>query len=161
MNTDVLITALATICGVLAGSITTYQVEKQRRKYEVSLSFRNERKAVYAIFMACIVRWENEIAWRWEAKYVDSATDAVIQSSSRRIEELHQATMAPLFELRMVGSTDVVIAAEEVIQYVYFYEAEHEKSSFDRDDLNSQWLLKRDSFIAKAREEVNGPTGSP
>ena len=154
MNVDLIVTAAATIGGVLVGSFTSFLIERNRRRSETRFAFRNERKAVYANFMACVVRWQNEVAWRWDARFVEGAEPEVVMASDGRIEELHQATMAPLFELRMVGSSAVVVAAENVIQFVYRYQEAHESPERDKQSLNSEWVLHRDAFIRVARDEV-------
>lgn len=52
---EIVVTAFATIGGVLVGSATTYRLEKKRRLHDARMSFRNERKGVYANFLTSVV----------------------------------------------------------------------------------------------------------
>jgi hypothetical protein len=156
LNLDVLITALATISGVFAGTFAGLVSEKRKRFHDLSVSLRNEKKDVYARFLSTVVQWQNAISWRWELRFVQPGTEADLQLASRRVEEAHQSAMPPLFELRMVGSAEVIAAAEAIMQFVYLYEKEYEQQSVDEEDMEKMWITRRDTLINRARNEIVG-----
>ena len=151
---EIVVTAFATIGGVLVGSATTYRLEKKRRLHDARMSFRSERKAVYANFLTSVVVWQNEISWLWKRRFEIKANEKDIAFGSRKIEDSHQATMAPLFELRMVGNEKVVEAAEAVISFVYRYEKAHSEQTVDLQSLEREWVIHRNLFISQVRSEI-------
>lgn len=159
MNPDVLITALSTISGVLVGTFAGFVSEKRKRSHDFSVSLRNEKKAVYARFLSTVVQWQNAISWRWGLRYTNEVPDPDLRGASRRVEEAHQAAMTPLFELRMIGSLEVIAAAEEIMQFTYSYEKEYEEESVDREAVRREWIVHRDNLILQARKEIVGLVG--
>jgi hypothetical protein len=151
---EIIVTAFATIGGVLVGSATTYRLEKKRRLHDAKMSFRNERKSVYANFLTAVVVWQNEIGWLWKKRFEANADEQEVSHGTRKIQESHQATMAPLFELRMVGSENVVEAAEAIISFVYRYAEAHSKSKVDSQNLEREWVTHRNLFISQVRSEI-------
>ena len=154
MDPSVLIPTLAGIVGVAVGSATTIYLERDRRRRESLGERRHERKAVYAGFMAAVVRWQHEIVGRHKLRYGPNPQPAAVSRSDESLQRIRQEAMGPLFELRMLGTPTVVDHAEAVMEFTYAYEAAHEGPNPGYAIPCPDWLKRRDDFIAAVRAEL-------
>lgn len=136
------------------GSGTTIFLERDRRRREQRAAVRNERKSVYAAFMAAVVRWQHEIVGRHRLRFSSGPTAVSHPQADESLQRIRQDAMAPIFELRMVGATEAIESAERIISFTYEYERRHEGPDPGYEVPSSEWISLRDDFIDAVRTEI-------
>lgn len=165
-----LVTTIAGLGGVLIGSGFTIYNEREGRKWDQTLNLRSEKRKIYSDFLVCVARWQNELMWRWEKKhnkhmsFLDDSTVQIHELESlesreglgtnRSVEEAQQATMSPLFQIRMLGSPEVIVAADLIIANMYERKKEFSTHQPDFVLLRRKWYDNRDGFIECVRKEL-------
>jgi hypothetical protein len=154
MDASFIIPTLSGFLGVVVGSGTTIYLERERRRREEHHASRNERKLVYAAFMAGVVRWQHEIVSRHALRFGSGPDPANHPKADDALERFRQDLMPPLFELRMVGTPEVLSCAEDVMSYTYEYQERHEGLDPGYEEPCPRWIALRDAFIEAVRIEI-------
>ena len=158
MDWSILVATAGTIAGVIIGSLLTYVMDRDRRRAERAWALADAHAAIYARFLTHVVQWQNQIYWsRKELSAPGAATTAAKQAAEERIAVLHQASMIPLFELRLIGSIEVVRLGERVLAVVHDLQKRFTEGRLDEPgvaETSAAWVKARDEFIDAVRKEV-------
>jgi hypothetical protein len=161
VNWSTVVAVVGAILGVLLGSISTYLIDKDRSRKKRSWALTDGHVNLCADFLVHVVQWQNQLIWSNE-KVMHRAGERdfvpYMEQESARVETLHQATMIPLFKLRLVGAREVVAIAEETMLVVYQLQSAFERGELDaatNDQIAQEWELMRDRFIAAARNGLH------
>jgi len=136
---------------------STAYLEIDRRRRESQRGRLQDRRITYASFMAHIVRWQHAIVAEYEERRHATANSTNDHQTAKvNLRMARQEAMAPLFELRMIGNTDVVALGEEVATFNYAYEKMHQviPATVPVDGPHPEWVDVRDRFIKAVRNEL-------
>jgi hypothetical protein len=149
------LTLIAALCGTALGSVLAFVLEAQRSKRNREHRLELDRRTAYAAFLAAASIWANTVFAFYQSRRRDAPDRDDLW---REVLRTHDKVLVPFFQLRLLGSPEVVAAAANLRRHIVEYERRAqldapEDPSFER-DWNDEWPQHRDTVTKAARHEL-------